>query len=131
MAVSKTFRQFYTEKIRAVVCYEVSTPVFVDRRGNEETNETVDQQYYQEIVGFRLLLSTRTRPDIAEVNLLTRHCGRSRKSHVISAKRVLRYLEETRTYAIRICQDESDMEGTPIQIGLVKRPIAGPLRGCL
>ena len=83
-------------------CKPVHTPM-VSKSLDEATSEEVDQTHYQDIIGCLLYLAGRTRPDIcAAVNILSRYAANPRLSHLVAAKRVLRYLHGTKTLCLRI-----------------------------
>ena len=63
---------------------------------------------YMSAVGGLLYISITTRPDIAySVGVLSRFISCPAISHVDAAKRVIRYLYETRTYGIRYCRSNT------------------------
>lgn len=94
--VDEILERFGMEK-----CKSVNTPACIPGKVSEELSELVNQKSYQEIVGALLFLSTRTRPDIsAAVNILCRHCSRPRKEDLVAAKRIMRYLQGTRKFAL-------------------------------
>ena len=56
---------------------------------------------YREAIGSLLYLSIRTRPDIAvAVGILAKHCFKPRPIHWTEVKRILRYLQGTRSHGI-------------------------------
>jgi len=77
----------------------VSTPSVPGiRLGKLKEEEQVTQAPYRNLVGALLYLSMHTRPDIVyAVSELACHCSRPGEEHWVAAKRVLRYLQGTRS----------------------------------
>ena len=76
----------------------VNTPaapgVYLDKI---KENEEATKEPYRSLVGALLYLGMHTRPDIAyAVNELTRHCEQPTDAHWTAAKRVLRYLKDSK-----------------------------------
>lgn len=66
-----------------------------------KTDELVDQGEYQSLIGSLMYLVVRTRPDIAfTVATLSKFNAKPNKIHFAAAKRVLRYLKQTKTLAL-------------------------------
>ena len=88
-------------------CKPVKTPMVVKGSAQEDSS-SADKQLYQEIIGSLLFLSTRTRPDIsAAVGLLCRHSSSTSSKNLTAAKRVLRYLQGTKTVSLRLSKTGS------------------------
>ena len=91
-------------------CKPVSTPS-VQISVIQDESESVDTHFYQEVVGSLLYLATRTRPDISSaVNVLCRHFSDPRKVHMTAAKRVLRYLQGTKSFGLRFSGSKPTLE---------------------
>lgn len=81
-------------------CKSVATPMCISL-GDSEHSESIDQTSYQEMIGTLLFLSTRTRPDISStVGILSRFASDPRRIHEVAVKRVIRYLQGTRDFAL-------------------------------
>jgi hypothetical protein len=73
---------------------EITTTKRIQQIEQEETYDNVQQ--YQSMVGALLYAAMSTRPDIAHaVGMLSRHLSNPKPSHVIAAKRVMKYLRGT------------------------------------
>ena len=84
-------------------CKPVSTPMCTSSSHSNLDTPHADSKRYQEMMGSLLFLATRTRPDIsAAVSLLCRHTANPRAAHFVAGKRVLRYLQGTKSFALRI-----------------------------
>ena len=85
-------------------CKPVSTPMttaFVNEAS--EKGPLCDRSKYQELLGCLLFISTRTRPDISlSVSLLCRYASKPTTLHWNYLKRILRYLNGTKRFALRI-----------------------------
>lgn len=67
---------------------------------------------YRKLVGSLLYLSTHTRPDITyAVNTLAQFMQNPGRPHWEAAKRILRYLKKTRTYALTFGNVAGPLEG--------------------
>ena len=67
---------------------------------------------YCELIGSLLYLANTTRPDIAQaVGVLSRYRGTPTTSHMQEALRVVRYLKETRHYALQLGGSTIPLEG--------------------
>ena len=70
-------------------------------KGNE-LSEMANERVYRGLVGSLLFLAKQTRPDIMWiVNVLSRFMDKPTTDHWNAAKRVLRYLKETKTLKLR------------------------------
>ena len=84
-------------------CKAVHTPMCTGLLSKAGIGELVDRRYFQEIVGCLLFISTRTRPDISSaVGILCRSAANPHTAHLIAVKRVLRYLQGTRNFGLKI-----------------------------
>ena len=87
--------------------------------------QRINETYYQEIVGSRLFLSTRTRPDIAAgVNILCRKCSNLTREDLVAAKRVLRYFNGTKHFRLWL---GTKMHGNEDLVGYSDADRAGAL----
>ena len=90
-------------------CKPVYTPM-ISKLLVEATSKEVDETHYQEIIGCLLYLAGRTRPHFcAAVNILSQCTANPRLSHLVAAKRVLRYLQGAKTLFLRIQKTGSDL----------------------
>ena len=82
-------------------CNSVSTPVEVGLKLIKEPGgKRVDSTLYKQIVG-SLMYLTATRPDIMHaVSLISRYMENPRETHLLAAKRILRYLQGTIEYGL-------------------------------
>ena len=86
-------------------CKSVSTPAEPNSKLLKTPDGEKDYEAlkfpYRELVGSLLWIARTCRPDIMyAVNKLGSHCNNPNTSHVIAAKRVLRYLKGTTTLGI-------------------------------
>ena len=84
-------------------CNPVSTPIEVSSAYKKATNDKTlcDQKLYQSIVGSLMSAATVTRPDIAyATHFLGQFSSKPTETHLLAAKRVLRYLKGTITYGL-------------------------------
>ncbi|XP_019059480.1 PREDICTED: uncharacterized protein LOC109117159 [Tarenaya hassleriana] len=94
-------------------CKSVRTPMNMkEKLVIEETKEEVDERNYRSLVGCLMYLTT-SRPDVLfAVNVLSRFLNNPRRSHLVAAKRVLRYLKGTLDYGVLFKSDfEADLVG--------------------
>ena len=93
------------EQYKMKDCKSVSTPAEPNSKLLKTPDGKKDYEAlkfpYRELVGSLLWIARTCRPDIMyAVNKLGSHCNNPNTSHVIAAKRVLRYLEGTTTLGI-------------------------------
>jgi len=84
-------------------CHGVQTPMESGQRLllSLETIELADQGEYQSLIGSLMYLVVGTRPDIAfTVTTLSKFNSKPNKIDYMAAKRVLRYLKQTKTLAL-------------------------------
>ena len=84
-------------------CNGVQTPMEPGLRllPSAETDDLVDQGEYQSLIGSLMYFVVGTRPDIAfAVATLSKFNSKPSKIHYTAAKRVLRYLKQTKTLAL-------------------------------
>jgi len=83
----------------------VSTPMAPSTRADVDNDQgaTNDASLpYRELMGALMYLAVCTRPDISfAVSYLSQFCQRFRRQHWVAAKRVLRYLKETKDLVYR------------------------------
>ncbi|UYV74543.1 hypothetical protein LAZ67_12000081 [Cordylochernes scorpioides] len=66
-----------------------------------ENSKSIDQKYYQEIVGKLIYIATRTRPDICyAISNMSRFNKDPREVHMNGLKKILRYLKGTMNYEL-------------------------------
>lgn len=79
----------------------VSTPCNTDKKESETINNNISDFPYRELVGGLLYLSTRSRPDISQaVNEASKKLENPSKEDIISVKKILKYLNGTRSKGI-------------------------------
>ena len=101
------------QRFRMEDCHSVTTPLETCTEWNCESDSPDRSFPFQELVGCLMYLAVSTRPDIAFVtNCLARHVVEPKKSHVLVAKRVLKYLQGTKTLGILLgSRNKTYMEG--------------------
>ena len=86
-------------------CKAIDTPMSTGTLAglNQDNSGKFDTSMYQELIGCLLFLSTRTRPDISAcVGILCRFSANPTKLNWVQLKRILRYLNGTINFALRI-----------------------------
>lgn len=95
-------------------CNPISTPMEVKNnivKSNEKCSES-EPYPYREIVGSLMYLSTGTRPDITNtVSILSQYLDCPNKQCWDAAKRVLRYLKNTRNYGLIFRKTGKSLQG--------------------
>jgi hypothetical protein len=83
-------------------CKHFSTPETAVKLINATENELLaPDNNYRSITGSLIYLAISTRPDITHgVNMLSRHMSKPGITHLNAAKRVLRYLQGTKSYGL-------------------------------
>ncbi|UYV72081.1 hypothetical protein LAZ67_9001762 [Cordylochernes scorpioides] len=75
-----------------------------------ENSKSIDQNYYQEIVGRLIYIATRTRPDICyAISNMSRFNKDPREVHMNGLKRILRYLKGTMNYELIYSRGDSSI----------------------
>ncbi|XP_020413022.1 uncharacterized protein LOC109947444 [Prunus persica] len=97
----KKYAMKVIEKFGLKGCKSVATPLVANERlCKEDGSDMADESEYRQIVG-SLLYLTATRPDIMFASsLLARIMHNPTKKHIGTAKRVLRYVEDTLDYGV-------------------------------
>lgn len=82
-------------------CKAVATPLIPNQKlTKDEEEEKVDESQYRSLIG-SLLYLTATRPNMLfVVSVLSRFMTAPRKTHMVMAKHVLRYLKGTSSYGV-------------------------------
>ncbi|XP_051127611.1 secreted RxLR effector protein 161-like [Andrographis paniculata] len=82
-------------------CKPMSTPMATNEKLQQlNDSEKVDVSLFRSLVG-SLIYLTYTRPDIAfAISVVSRYMNDPRKNHFAAAKRILRYLQETRKLGV-------------------------------
>jgi len=90
-------------------CKPISTPVDIGVKLSLASDEKeVNPTLFKQIVG-SLRYLCHTRPDIAYgVGLISRYMVKPTTSHLIAAKRILRYVKGTSNYGIQYSKNQSD-----------------------
>lgn len=86
-------------------CKPVATPICTSKAEAKQPDHknAPDRNGYREIMRCLLFLATRTRPDISvAVPLLCRGSLEPDNRHFVAAKRILRYLQGTKKFGLRI-----------------------------
>lgn len=104
--VQEVLRRFNMEN-----CKEVATPIETNAKLSlDEEGISVDGTLYKQIVG-SLRFICNSRPDISYgVGLISRFMSNPKASHLVAAKRVLRYLKGTQNYGILFPRGRSSSE---------------------
>ena len=75
---------------------------------------TEDQHLYQSMVGSIMYAMTGTRPDLAyAISVLSKHLASPQRNHLAIAKRVLRYLKQTKDLHLSYSRSENSRSTTP------------------
>ncbi|UYV75442.1 hypothetical protein LAZ67_13000282, partial [Cordylochernes scorpioides] len=75
-----------------------------------ENSKSIDQKYYQEIVGKLIYIATRTRPDICHaIGNMSRFNKDPREVHLNGLKKILRYLKGTMNYELIYSRGDSSI----------------------
>ena len=93
-------------------CNPIKTPIEADTPLQKATDndQLCDQKLYQSIIGSLMYAATATRPDIAHAtHFLGQFSAKPTKTHLIVAKRVLRYLKGTPTLGITYKYNSDDI----------------------
>ena len=96
-------------------CNGVYTPMESGQRLclSVETDELTDQGEYQSLIGSLMYLVVGTRPDISfTVATLSKFSSKPNRIHLTAAKRLLRYLQQTKTLALTYYKDLSHIHGS-------------------
>ena len=86
----------------------LSTPIsFTCKVDKDEKGTNIDQKLYRKIIG-SLLYLTASRPDILfSVCMCARFQSNPKESHIIAAKRIIRYLKGTSNQGLWYSKDSS------------------------
>ncbi|WVZ17444.1 hypothetical protein V8G54_010426 [Vigna mungo] len=97
----KKFIQDLLDKFRMTQCNAARNPLDVNAKLTQiEEEESVGETWYKQIIGSLRFLCN-SRPDLAYgVGLLSRFMSKPKKSHLIAAKRILRYVRGTSDHDI-------------------------------
>ncbi|OWM79355.1 hypothetical protein CDL15_Pgr003528 [Punica granatum] len=88
-------------------CISVKTPMcYKEKLQKEDGTKPTDEAHYRSLVGCLMYL-TATRPDILYVvSVLSRFLNCAKESHMIAAKRVLRYLKGTSCHGVKFTKSK-------------------------
>ena len=79
---------------------------------NDRISNRCDKSLYQSLVGGLLYAALATRPDIQfAVSTVAKYCSEPNQSHLIAAKRILRYLKKTKNYVLWLCSNNIELLG--------------------
>ncbi|WVY95082.1 hypothetical protein V8G54_034170 [Vigna mungo] len=97
----KKFIKDLLDKFKMTQCNEAGNPLDVNAKLRlDEEEESVDETGFKQIIGSLRFLCNSI-PDLAYgVGLLSRFMSKPKKSHLIAAKRILRYVKGTSDYGI-------------------------------
>ena len=103
----KKYAKEILKKFRMDECKSVDTPMCQKGKlSKRDEAEPVDETFYRSIIGCLMYL-TATRPDILySVSLLSRFTNCATETHLIAAKRVLRYVKGTLNFGIKFCPSQ-------------------------
>ena len=102
------------EKYRLVEAKPVSTPLDVNVKLVKEdgVSKSADQKLYQSIVGSLLYVAIASRPDIQHaVSTVSKFSANPSETHLTAAKRILRYLKETKLFGLRYLPSSVELHG--------------------
>jgi hypothetical protein len=107
----KQFVEYILKKFNMSDCKGVDTPIETNLR--LEKSEDVCKQYpYQQLIGRLMYLSVLTRPDISySVSYLSQFNNCFMSVHWKQAKRILKYLQKTKSYGLMFTNDNCNLEG--------------------
>lgn len=104
--IEHLFKKFNMEN-----CKSMSTPMEVNLRLEKDKN-CCTKYPYQQLIGSLLYLSILTRPDISyAVCYLSQFNNSYNESHWIHAKRILKYLQSTKSFGLKYVKDDLDLIG--------------------
>jgi len=107
-------------------CHSVATPMetsfqsvikgemtMTNSNSNSNSNSTnekeADQTLFKQIIGSLMYLMLGTRPDIATaISLISQFAAKPKQSHLLAAKRVLRYIKGTKDYKLYLGRLDND-----------------------
>ncbi|XP_052735487.1 secreted RxLR effector protein 161-like [Vigna angularis] len=89
------------ERFKMALCNDVRSPLEVNAKLKlDETEEGVNETIFKHVIGSLRFLCN-SRPDLMfSVGLLSRFMGNPKKSHMLAAKKILRYVKGTTNYGI-------------------------------
>lgn len=97
------------EKFRMENCNGASTPLEQNFNVSQEEEEDIIEVPYRELIGSLMYLSIGSRPDITyAVSYLSRYLDKPNKKVWNGAKRILRYLQETKTLCMIYEKQKND-----------------------
>lgn len=104
----KKYAKEILKKFQMEECKAVSTPMNQkEKLSKEDGADKVDEGYYRSMIGCLMYL-TATRPDILfAVSLLSRFMHCASETHLVAARRILRYVKGTVDYGVKYesCQN--------------------------
>uniref|UniRef100_A0A2A4J3A4 Reverse transcriptase Ty1/copia-type domain-containing protein n=1 Tax=Heliothis virescens TaxID=7102 RepID=A0A2A4J3A4_HELVI len=99
-------------KFNMQYCNGVQTPMEVNLKLEKDENKNVTNLPYQQLIGSLMYISVLTRPDISfTVSFLSQYNNCYSEIHWKHAKRVLKYLYETKTYGLMYVKNNCDLIG--------------------
>ena len=104
----KKYAKEILRKFQMEECKAVSTPMNQkEKLSKEDGDDKVDEGYYRSMIGCLMYL-TATRPDILfAISLLSRFMHCASETHLVAARRILRYVKGTVDYGVKYesCQN--------------------------
>lgn len=94
-------------------CHGTETPMEVNLKLEKGENNNCDNRYpYQQLIGSLMYLSVLTRPDIAySVSFLSQYNNSYNDTHWKHLKRLLKYLQKTKSYGLVFKKDSCNLHG--------------------
>lgn len=100
-------------KFNMLDCHGTDTPMEVNLKLEKSVNNNCDKKYpYQQLIGSLMYLSVLTRPDIAySVSFLSQYNNCNNETHWKHLKRLLKYLQKTKSYGLVYRKDDCYLHG--------------------
>jgi len=108
VVIQRKYAQDILKRFNMLNCKQISTPVDTDVKLSLENDEKeVNPTLFKQIVG-SLRYLCHTRPNIAYgVGLISMYIVKPTTSHLVAAKRILRYIKGTSSYGIQYSKNQS------------------------
>lgn len=93
-------------------CKSVNTPIESFDFSQDANKNESENPYYQQLIGSLMYVSVLTRPDISfSISFLSQFNKCNTEYHWKCVKRILRYLQGTKSYCLKFSKDSSDLVG--------------------
>ena len=114
-------KSYITDKLKSfnmLTCTSSPTPSSLDKlTKNVDVKMIESENEYRSIVGSLIYASISTRPDITHaVNMVSRHMHAPNHTHMIAAKRILKYLSGTQDLCLKYDYDDNDIKNKKVSI---------------